>query len=409
MSKLDELIAELCPDGVEYKPLSEIATITRGGNLQKKDFTESGVPCIHYGQIYTKYGLFTDKTFTFVSEATALRQKKAVTGDIVMAVTSENIEDVCKCVVWLGEEDVAVSGHTAIIHHNQDAKYLAYYFQSSMFFVQKAKLAHGTKVIEVTPDKLNGVIVPVPPLEVQREIVRVLDNFTFLSAELSAELSARRKQYEYYKDSLLPFEDSSVEWKPLGDICTIVRGASPRPIKNFITNSPDGVNWIKIGDVAPGAKYITECAEKITKDGAKKSRRVKPGDFILSNSMSFGRPYILQIEGCIHDGWLSISDFEEYVSPDYLYHILTSSYIQAVMKQKASFGGAVQNLNADIVRSIEIPVLSKEQQERIVSILDRFSLLCTDIASGIPAEIEARRQQYEYYRDKLLTFKEKVS
>ena len=409
MSRLDELIAELCPDGVEYKPLSEIATITRGGSLQKKDFTESGVPCIHYGQIYTKYGLFTDKTFTFVSEATALRQKKAVTGDVVMAVTSENIEDVCKCVVWLGEEAVAVSGHTAIIHHNQDAKYLAYYFQSSMFFAQKAKLAHGTKVIEVTPDKLNGVIVPVPPLEVQREIVRVLDNFTFLSAELSAELSARRKQSEYYKDSLLPFEDPSVEWKPLGDICTIARGASPRPIKNFITNSPDGVNWIKIGDVAPGAKYITECAEKITEDGAKKSRRVKPGDFILSNSMSFGRPYILQIEGCIHDGWLAISDFDEYVSSDYLYHILTSSYIQSVMRQKASFGGAVQNLNADIVRAIEIPVLSKEQQERVVTILDRFSLLCTDISSGIPAEIEARRQQYEYYRDKLLTFKEKVS
>lgn len=211
------------------------------------------------------------------------------------------------------------------------------------------------------------------------------------------------------KKCLLPFEDPSVEWKPLGDICTIARGASPRPIKNFITNSPDGVNWIKIGDVAPGAKYITECAEKITEDGAKKSRRVKPGDFILSNSMSFGRPYILQIEGCIHDGWLAISDFDEYVSSDYLYHILTSSYIQSVMRQKASFGGAVQNLNADIVRAIEIPVLSKEQQERVVTILDRFSLLCTDISSGIPAEIEARRQQYEYYRDKLLTFKEKVS
>jgi len=122
MSKLDELIAELCPDGVEYKPLSEIATITRGGNLQKKDFTESGVPCIHYGQIYTKYGLFTDRTYTFVSESTASKQKKAVPGDIVMAVTSENIEDVCKCVVWLGDEDIAVSGHTAIIHHTESAK-----------------------------------------------------------------------------------------------------------------------------------------------------------------------------------------------------------------------------------------------------------------------------------------------
>ena len=170
---------------------------------KKKDFCETGVPCIHYGQIYTKYGLFTDRTLKFISESAAKRQKMAEPNDIVMAVTSENIEDVCKCVVWLGDEPVAVSGHTAIIHHDQDAKYLAYFFHSSMFFSQKIKLAHGTKVIEVTPDKLNGVRVPVPPLEVQREIVRVLDNFTFLSAELSA----RRKQYEYYRDKLLTFKE----------------------------------------------------------------------------------------------------------------------------------------------------------------------------------------------------------
>ena len=103
MTRLDELIAELCPDGVEYKPLSEIAIVTRGGSFQKKDFTESGVPCIHYGQIYTKYGLFADKTYTYISEEIAPRQKKAVPGDIIMAVTSENIEDVCKCVVSLPE------------------------------------------------------------------------------------------------------------------------------------------------------------------------------------------------------------------------------------------------------------------------------------------------------------------
>ena len=122
--------------------------------------------------------------------------------------------------------------------------------------------------------------------------------------------------------------------------------------------------------------------------------------------MSFGRPYILQIEGCIHDGWLAISNFDEYVTSDYLYHVLTSSFIQKVMKQRASFGGAVQNLNADIVRGIEIPVPSKSEQERIVSILDRFDVLCNDIASGLPAEIAARQKQYEYYRDKLLTFKQ---
>lgn len=210
MSKLDELLRELCPDGVEYKKLCEIATISRGGNFQKKDFLTEGVPCIHYGQIYTKYGLFADKTFTFISEECAKKQKMARPNDIVMAVTSENIEDVCKCLAWLGDEPVAVSGHSAIIHHNQNAKYLVYYFHSQMFFAQKRKLAHGTKVIEVTPDTLSNIVLPVPPIQVQNEIAKTLDYFTGLTAELTAqltaELTARQKQYEFYRDKLLTFD-----------------------------------------------------------------------------------------------------------------------------------------------------------------------------------------------------------
>ena len=127
-----------------------------------------------------------------------------------MAVTSENIEDVCKCVAWFGEEDAAVSGHSAIIRHNQNAKYLVYYFHSSMFFLQKKKLAHGTKVIEVTPSDLLDVKIPVPPLEVQRQIVQILDRFDALCNDLTqglpAEIEARRKQYEYYRDQLLTFK-----------------------------------------------------------------------------------------------------------------------------------------------------------------------------------------------------------
>lgn len=210
MSRLEELIAELCPDGVEYKKLGEIATISRGGNLQKKDFCSEGVPCIHYGQIYTRYGLFADKTFTFISKDCAKKQKLAYPNDIVMAVTSENIEDVCKCVAWLGDGEVAVSGHTAIIHHHQNAKYLAYYFHTQMFAAQKRKLVHGTKVMEVTPDTLNAVTVPAPPLPVQNEIVKILDNFAELTAQLQeqldAELKARKKQYEYYRNKLLTFD-----------------------------------------------------------------------------------------------------------------------------------------------------------------------------------------------------------
>ncbi len=316
MSRLDELIAELCPDGVEYKTIGEIATdIFRGSGITRDQVTETGIPCVRYGEIYTTYGVWFDQCVSHTDEAKITNAKYFEHGDILFAITGESVEDIAKSTAYVGYEKCLAGGDIVVLRHEQDPKYLAYALTTTNARTQKSKGKVKSKVVHSSVPAIQAIVVPVPPLEVQREIVRVLDNFTFLSAELSAELSARRKQYEYYKDFLLPFEDPSVEWKPLGDICTIVRGASPRPIKNFITNAPDGVNWIKIGDVAPGAKYITECAEKITEDGAKKSRRVKPGDFILSNSMSFGRPYILQIEGCIHDGWLAISDFDEYVSP----------------------------------------------------------------------------------------------
>jgi len=127
-----------------------------------------------------------------------------------MAVTSENVKDVCSCTAWLGDETIAVSGHTAIIHHDQNAKYLSYYFHSSDFFRQKKKLAHGTKVIEVTPSALNDVIIPLPTIEKQNETVRTLDRFNTLCTDISsgipAEIEARKKQYEYYRDKLLTFK-----------------------------------------------------------------------------------------------------------------------------------------------------------------------------------------------------------
>lgn len=198
--------------GVIPVELGDISTITRGGNFQKKDFCDDGVPCIHYGQIYTSYGISAQETIQHVSKAVADKSKKAVPNDIIMAVTSENVEDVCKCVAWLGDEDIAVSGHTAIIHHSQNAKYLSYYFHTSMFLAQKRKLAHGTKVIEVTPDKLNDVVIPLPCIEEQNRIVATLDRFDRLCSDITeglpAEIEARKKQYEYYRDKLLSFEKS---------------------------------------------------------------------------------------------------------------------------------------------------------------------------------------------------------
>ncbi len=199
---------------IKWLKLGEIASIIRGGNFQKKDFVEQGKPCIHYGQIYTRLGTTTSKSITYLNDDVYSKSKKAMPNDIVMAVTSENIEDVCKSTVWLGNEDLAVSGHTAIIHPSINSKYLAYYFQTTMFFKQKRKLAHGTKVIEVTPDKLNDIIIPVPPLEEQERIVSILDRFDKLCNDISeglpAEIEARQKQYEYYRDKLLTFKEKIV-------------------------------------------------------------------------------------------------------------------------------------------------------------------------------------------------------
>ena len=199
---------------------------------------------------------------------------------------------------------------------------------------------------------------------------------------------------------------NGVEYKKLGEIATVLRGASPRPIKKYITNDSDGVNWIKIGDVPVGSKYITQSEEKITKEGTEKSRYVRKGDFILSNSMSFGRPYILAIDGCIHDGWLSISNFKDVFLSDYLYYLLSSSAIQQEMKKRASFGGAVQNLNADIVKALVLPVPPIEVQNEIVRILDDYTENVVELQNQLALEITARQRQYEYYRDKLLTFAE---
>ena len=201
---------------------------------------------------------------------------------------------------------------------------------------------------------------------------------------------------------------NGVVYKTFGECATIVRGASPRPIKNFITTDPTGVNWIKIGDVKPGDKYITGSTEKITQEGAKKSRGVKQGDFILSNSMSFGRPYILQIDGCIHDGWLAISDFSDNYLPDFLYHLLNSNSCQNEMKKKASSSGAVQNLNADIVRALVLPVPPLEVQCEIVRVLDSFTVLTAELTAQLTVELTARKKQYEFYRDKLLTYNNNI-
>ncbi len=168
----------------------------------------------------------------------------------------------------------------------------------------------------------------------------------------------------------------TANWKfvLLGECCEIQRGGSPRPIDQFITDADDGINWIKIGDVAEGEKYIVKTKEKIKPEGALRSRRVKDGDFLLTNSMSFGRPYILRTSGCIHDGWLVLRYDSSKLSEDYLYHVLSSDFVYSQFVKFAS-GAVVKNLNSDVVKGVEIPLPPLDEQRRIAAILDKADAL----------------------------------
>ena len=405
MSKLDELLRELCPNGVEYKKLGEIATISRGGNFQKKDFLTEGVPCIHYGQIYTKYGLFTDKTFTFISEECAKKQKMAQPNDIVMAVTSENIEDVCKCLAWLGDEPVAVSGHSAIIHHNQNAKYLVYYFHSQMFFSQKRKLAHGTKVIEVTPDTLVNITLPVPPFEVQHEIVRILDdyteNVTELQRQLAAEMTARKTQYDFYRDKLLTFE-SKIQLLLLKDIARFSYGYTDKAQEHGDTR------FLRITDIAEDGTLKPDGAKYIQLNEESRKYLVKKGDLLLARTgATYGKTlYVPDESPAVYASFLIKIELDNSkISNRYYWHFSKSNQYWRQAEKLVSKGGQ-QQFNTNAVERVVVPVPPLDVQSRIVNVLDNFEKICSDLNIGLPAEIEARQKQYEYYRDKLLTFAE---
>lgn len=164
--------------------------------------------------------------------------------------------------------------------------------------------------------------------------------------------------------------DKKWQYKKIGDVCIVERGGSPRPIDQFITDDENGINWIKIGDTTE-SMYITETAQKIKPEGMKKSRYVQPGDFLLSNSMSFGHPYILKIDGCIHDGWLVLRDKDELFDKRFLYYYLSSKTTYQKFKGMA-VGGVVNNLNSDMVKKVDVPVPSKTEQAEIADLLDKL-------------------------------------
>lgn len=193
-------------EGVEMKKLGEVGVFIRGNGIQKADFVEEGYSCIHYGQIHARYGFSAKEAISKIEESLYKKCKKAKTGDVILATTSEDAEGVAKPFVWLGEEDVAVSGDAFIYHHNQIGKFMGYQFLTRKFMQFKVKYATGAKVVRISGDNMAKFEIPLPPLSTQSRIVSILDTFEQSISNLEEQLAMREKQYEYYRNQLLTFE-----------------------------------------------------------------------------------------------------------------------------------------------------------------------------------------------------------
>ena len=202
----DQLLDLEGKPGVEMKTLGEVGEFIRGAGILKSDFVDEGFPCIHYGQIHTRYGISATKAISHIDESLYKKSKKAVKGDVILATTSEDAEGCAKPVAWLGEEEVAVSGDAYIYHHNQNGKFMAYQFMTHNFMLFKIMNATGAKVVRISGDNMAKYEFPLPPLSEQQRIVSILDAFEASIQNLEAQLSQREKQYEYYRNKLLTFE-----------------------------------------------------------------------------------------------------------------------------------------------------------------------------------------------------------
>lgn len=252
-------------------------------------------------------------------------------------------------------------------------EYLYYWFWGNTSFLNS--LGTGATFPEISKTVVENIIIPVPPMEEQERIVARLDAAFAQIDELRANAEKQLAEARALFNAALNEEmkpKKGWEEKKLGEVCSIARGGSPRPIKQFITNSAEGLNWIKIGDTDPQGKYIYSTKEKIISEGLKKSRWVKDNDFLLSNSMSYGRPYIMKTNGCIHDGWLVIRDYQRSLFIDFFYYLLISPFVQQQFKTKAQ-GSTVSNLNTDRVADVNIGFPQIGDQERIAERLDGLS------------------------------------
>jgi len=379
MSRLEELIAELCPDGVEYKELKDILTIKNGRDY--KEFGAGDIPVYGSGGIIT----YID-TYAYDKPSVLIPRKGSIDKLYYVDIPFWTVDTIFYTVI---KSDIVI------------AKFVYYFLETQSI----ERLNTGGGVPSLTQAVLNKVKIPVPPLPVQEEIVRILDKFTGLTAELTAELAKRKQQYQYYRINLLQIEKNDI--RTIGDVCKFQNGFA------FKSNlfKEEGKPILRIVNIKNDRIILDNVVFFNLSDYRENLEQfiVRNGDFVVAMSGATTGKVGINYTGrelFLNQRVGMFIAYENIIHRRYLYHFLVA-HSEAIY-QMASGSGAQPNLSSETLKKMKIPVPPLEEQERIVAILDRFDTLCNDLTSGLPAEIEARKKQYKYYRDKLLTFKEAV-
>lgn len=385
MNKIDKMISELCSHGVKYSKLVDLCGTITTGKLNANAMVENG----EYPFYTCDSTPFRIDTYAFDEEAILISGNGSQVGHINY---------------YKGKFNAYQRTYVLYDFKEVNVKYLLHYLST---YLRNYIMIHSKKgsIPYITLPMLQDFKVPIPPLEVQCEIVRILDNFTLLTAELTAELTARKKQFMYYRDELIK-NVPNAEYKTLEEISTdMYRGAGIK--RDEVTET--GIPCVRYGEIYTTYNVLFNTCKSHTDEEKQKSKKYfEYGDVLFAitgeSVEEIGKSIVyLGNDKCLAGGDTVVMKHKE--NPKYIGYALSTTEAQ-LQKSKGKVKSKVVHSSVPALKEITIPVPSLEEQERIANLIEKFDKICNDITSGIPAEIEKRKTQYEYYREKLLSFKE---
>lgn len=413
MSRIEEMIRELCPNGVECVRLGDICKIV--GRIGFRGYTRNDLVEKSEGAISLSPANIVNEQLnfekcTYISWAKYKESPEIMIkeGDIIFCKTASVGKTAL--VRYLPKEATINPQLVVLKNIKTNSAYLSYVLKSRDFQNQVNKIKGVGSVPTFTQRDFANLLIPVPPLAIQNEIVYILDKFTELEAELEAELEERRKQHEYYRNKLLTFNEitpplkNEVKWLAMSEVFEIKNGYTPSKAKHeYWTNGT--IPWFRMEDIRMNGRVLSDSIQHITPAAVKSGRLFPANSIILATTATIGEHALIITDSLANQRFTNLSIRKSHVKElDMKFFFYYMFIVDEWCKNNTNTSG-FESVDMVKFKKLLVPIPPMEEQQRIVSILDKFETLVNDISEGLPAEIAARRQQYEYYRDKLLTFK----